>query len=688
MSWITPLRARSRRPSGSARAGTLAPRRRRPRLRNLEVLEGRTLLSTILVDTVEDELLDNGKTSLREAVAFSESTPGATIEFAPSLAGGTLILRGEITIDRDVRIVGLGRDQLTITVQQGYEEIPWQNRLFSVLHATVNLSGVTLTGGWHVLGGGAIHNEGGVLTIRDSTLIGNRAGPEYVRSQEFNPYPFSRGGAIWNEGGALTLVNCDLHSNSAVGSPHESIDYYGNYFELEGSEARGGAIYSAAGSVVLQDCRFDGNTAYGGVGHGYYEATADGGDAWGGAVYSTGGPVTVSESSFFGNRAIGGAGSTTLGAYIQTPGGDGGDARGGALYVEGGRLELLDSLLHENSARGGSGGDGRGVRDVQHEFTHSSGDGGRGGSAEGGGVFGGVILSGSSLTNNSARGGNGGAGTSIDVEFFYRAVPGGSGGAGGSAWGGGISGQVYARQSLVEANQVAGGLGGALGQGYDPDWDEYGSGPDGSPGPDGSAAYPNVHGSMQPILEVAGEAINDGALQRSNIETLTLTFNQPAGIESLITSGAITGAVQVVDQATGTPLVLGASRYRYDAASFTLTIDLTLDGFGGSGKTMLADGRYQLRIDTNAVTAQGDPDNRLRDDDSLRDAVLRRDFHRLEGDFDGDAVVSLADRPFLTTRFGTRVGRPTFALYCDLNGDGVISLADYLIWTRKLGRRV
>lgn len=675
MSWNVTNRLRGR---GSPRANR-ARRRPGPR-RVLEALEGRTLLSLVVTNLDDDhaDLLIAG--SLRAAVF--EAPPGETIEFDPSLAGGTIALDEVISIDKDLQIVGLGRDQLTITASAEF-----QSRLFSIVDATVTLSGLTMTGGYDGEGGGAIYHAGGSLTILDSTLTGNRAGDVGFISSGAEP-PDVRGGAIWNHDGALTLIDSDLTWNHALGWSYETVSmWFGDYLPFAGRDARGGAIYSSSGSVLLHGCTVDGNEAIGGNSYAYDEYTVSGGSAWGGALYSTGGPVTVSGSRFAGNQARGGVGSTSEYAYLQTPGGDGGDARGGGLYVQGDRLELLDSAIEANRAYGGQGGDGRGVREYDGEYFHN-GSGGRGGSAQGGGVFGQlVILSESRIQSNTASGGNGGAGTSIDS--FYRDVEGGRGGDGGAAEGGGICGLVHARESIVEGNGVSGGHGGPGGAGFDiDDPDGDGSDLDGTPGVDGVASHPDTRGPVVPILEAASQAVDDGTAQRSNIASYTLTFNQGTVLPSLIESGAIVDAVRIVDVATETAIPLAASRYRYDAPSFTLTIDLTADGFGGSPATMLADGRYQLRLDTAAITGAGDPSNALWDDDGMRDATLRRDFHRLEGDFDGDAVVSLADRSILMARVGARVGQPTYAVSCDLNGDGVISLADYLLWTRRIGRRV
>jgi len=70
--------------------------------------------------------------------------------------------------------------------------------------------------------------------------------------------------------------------------------------------------------------------------------------------------------------------------------------------------------------------------------------------------------------------------------------------------------------------------------------------------------------------------------------------------------------------------------------------------------TLLGDARYQLRFDTSLIIASGDPANRLLDDDLVDDAIRRFDFHRLLGDFDGDAEVDVTDRNLFFARYGAR----------------------------------
>ena len=57
----------------------------------------------------------------------------------------------------------------------------------------------------------------------------------------------------------------------------------------------------------------------------------------------------------------------------------------------------------------------------------------------------------------------------------------------------------------------------------------------------------------------------------------------------------------------------------------------------------------------------------------------------VNGDVNGDDVVSAADRAKVTLLLGKSAGDPGFDAACDLNGDGVVTAADRAIVTARLG---
>ncbi|KKK97084.1 hypothetical protein LCGC14_2656300, partial [marine sediment metagenome] len=176
-------------------------------------------------------------------------------------------------------------------------------------------------------------------------------------------------------------------------------------------------------------------------------------------------------------------------------------------------------------------------------------------------------------------------------------------------------------------------------------------------------------------LSVEEVVVNDGDVQRSNIETLTVRFNRDANLGQLIDDGTIVDAVQL---SGGSAIPLDATRFRYDAATFELLIDLTDDGFGGSQSTVLAAGRYRLGLDTSEIVG-------LVDDDGTEDGIRRSSFHRLLGDFNGNAEVDLGDRTPLFEHYGTTVGDALYSFAFDLNEDSSIDKYDYYLWKARFG---
>ncbi|MCL2623974.1 MAG: FG-GAP-like repeat-containing protein, partial [Planctomycetaceae bacterium] len=150
--------------------------------------------STIV--TTLDDVVDayDGKISLREAIEYAGTDGlGATIAFASSLFGGTIILNGEeLYIGKSITINATGA-KITIDADQ-------RSRVFNIASgSTVALAGLTITGG-NADSGGGIRNSG-ILTVTNCTIYGNTA---------------ETGGAMDNNyTGTATLTNCTIAGNTA-----------------------------------------------------------------------------------------------------------------------------------------------------------------------------------------------------------------------------------------------------------------------------------------------------------------------------------------------------------------------------------------------------------------------------------------------------------------------------------------
>ena len=116
--------------------------------------------------------------------------------------------------------------------------------------------------------GGAIFNDGGVLTVINSTLTGNTAtgGNQYNRDATNYPsyvysFPMIRaigaGGAVFARNGSVTLRNCTLGANTAIGGFNEAV--ISPQYSYTGAGA-GGAMYLLAdGDPVYITSAYGGN---------------------------------------------------------------------------------------------------------------------------------------------------------------------------------------------------------------------------------------------------------------------------------------------------------------------------------------------------------------------------------------------------------------------------------------------
>jgi sugar lactone lactonase YvrE len=187
-----------------------------------------------------------GAGSLRQVIVDAPS--GSTIDFAPSLSGGTIPLGGAVlTINKVVTIDASSlADGITIDGENTtgvFEVNTGGNATFDTL---------TITGGTGSIGGG-IYNGGGVLTIRNCTLFGNSGfGGGIFNSSNNGPLQVTnctitgnQGGGIYNNGGDVIVRNSTIVGNNEAGLGLGS----------------GGGILHEFGTLLLENTIVAGNTA-------------------------------------------------------------------------------------------------------------------------------------------------------------------------------------------------------------------------------------------------------------------------------------------------------------------------------------------------------------------------------------------------------------------------------------------
>ena len=167
---------------------------------------------------------DSGAGTLRQAIIDANaSTDDYVIDFDSSLNGATITLTsGQLSISNNGALTIDGGGQVTISGNNASRVFVAQSG------ADVTLDGLTISDGSADSGGGA-RNNGGTLTINDSTFSHNTA--EGVSS----------GGAVYNDSGTLIVSGSTFTNNTAVGP--------------------GGAISVNNGDATIVNSTLSGNTA-------------------------------------------------------------------------------------------------------------------------------------------------------------------------------------------------------------------------------------------------------------------------------------------------------------------------------------------------------------------------------------------------------------------------------------------
>jgi parallel beta-helix repeat protein len=226
--------------------------------------------STLVVNTTRDGFSSSpGITSLRLAVKVANVAGGGTITFDPTvfathqtitLTSGPLELSGRSGLES---IAGLAAG---VTI-----DAAGKSRVVQVdAGVTASLSGLTITGGSGIFGGGL--ENAGMVTVSNSAISGNSA---------------TIGGGVDNRGTA-TLTNCTVSGNQAT--------------------SIGGGVYSpiGGGPTTLTNCTVSGNSAQSGGGlSDYGTATLTGCTVSGNQASGAGGGVYIYSGTFApGNATI------------------------------------------------------------------------------------------------------------------------------------------------------------------------------------------------------------------------------------------------------------------------------------------------------------------------------------------------------------------------------------------------
>jgi hypothetical protein len=171
--------------------------------------------------------------------------------------------------------------------------------------------------------------------------------------------------------------------------------------------------------------------------------------------------------------------------------------------------------------------------------------------------------------------------------------------------------------------------------------------------------------------KVESVVLNDGAAQRSMVNSLAITFSGAAALDA--------GAIELRRQ-NGSLVGLNFDISIIGGKTMAVLTFVGPDIIGGS----LADVSYTLTIRADLVH---DRWGRELDGDGNGAAGGNRldSFFRLFGDTDGDGDVDQLDRDLFRSAFKTIAGDPNYLSYFDFNGDGNVDGPDNGQFNRRFG---
>jgi hypothetical protein len=174
-------------------------------------------------------------------------------------------------------------------------------------------------------------------------------------------------------------------------------------------------------------------------------------------------------------------------------------------------------------------------------------------------------------------------------------------------------------------------------------------------------------GDGQAAPRVTSLGVNGGAVQRSRVTDLSVTFS--AQVSFATTPGAVFTLNRNSDGAVVT--------FTANASVVDGVTVVSLSGFGGAATQFgsLADGNYTLttlanQVSENGVALDGNGDG-IGGDNSIQGVF------RFFGDVNGDRRVDIADVGVFSNTFNLSSGQPGFNAAFDFNGDGRVDVLDF-----------
>ena len=588
-----------------------------------EAQELPSLIVTTAADAVDET---DGVTSLREAIHFANSKPGAdTITFDSNVftGGNASLIRlngAELEITDTLTINGTTATNVVITGDANDDDVTDANNVTDV---AASQTASVLSDNTRVLNFSATSGD---LSLQSLTITGGRTTGNnvYLGGGQGYDTTHSGGGIRFDSNGALTLTDSAVSGNHTIGRG-----------------ANGGGISAASGTVSLIGSTVSGNS----VGGTY---------AYGGGVHSNQGNVSVSGSTVSGNSTSydGGGISTYTGAINVTGStiqGNSSGEDGGGIATHAGAINVTGSTIQGNS----SGDDGGGIRSSSGDITLTDSTvSGNNASDDGGGIrssSGAITLTSSTVSGNSSVNDGGG------IRSY--------------------SGHVALTHSTITNNSAASGGGVYVVNSYDnPGFTVLHSiiaGNTATTGPD------LVH-DPDSVLTIDYSLIGDTS--GSAITAATGTGNvldQPALLGPLADNG---GPTQTHALLPGSPAIDAGDPNAVAGQNGVPEFDQRGMGFDRIANGRIDMGSFELQQALLSCDLDGDFDCDLDDIDAMI-MEIAAGTNNVAFDLTGDGSVNLADRDqWLTDAGAMNLPSGNAYLLGDANLDGTVDGQDFISW--------
>jgi hypothetical protein len=177
---------------------------------------------------------------------------------------------------------------------------------------------------------------------------------------------------------------------------------------------------------------------------------------------------------------------------------------------------------------------------------------------------------------------------------------------------------------------------------------------------------------------VSSAKVNGGAVQRSRVTDITVTFTGLATLPANLTDAFRLTRLNPDGSTADVTLAVDPSASTATQTVARLTFSGSLTEFGS-----LVDGRYRLTILASQVSGNGQPLDGDANGTPGGDFVMN--LFRLYGDINGDGTVNGLDLALFRGAFGTALGSPNYVDYLDLNGDGAVNGFDLAAFRSRFG---